>query len=219
MTPEIPDSWPVDELPMLEVPVFPLPDLWLFPFVVLPLHVFEPRYREMVEDSLDGPGRIVIATVQEGAEGEISGSPPFYPVAGLGEIGRHERVEDGRFYIWLFGLGRVRVEEIESDRLYRRVRATPLEEIQVPRHRREDLREELMEAVLVRTHGEATLPPQTPLMHLVDLLLMRMRPQGLDMLAIYGEPDREKRALSALEMHRVLPVPPPPKEDEEDSDG
>lgn len=198
--------------------MFPLQDLWLFPYVVLPLHIFEPRYRQMIEDSLDGPGRLVVATVQEGSDVDQPDPPPFYPLAGLGEIGRHERLPDGRFYIWLFGLGRVHIEEIDSDKPYRRVRATALEEIEVPRTRQEKLREELLQAVLVRTYGEASVPPQIPMTHLIDLLLMRMRPSGADMFTIYAEPDREKRALAALEMHRVLPVPPPPIEDEDGED-
>ena len=55
------------------VPLFPLPRVWLFPYVVLPLYVFEERYRQMIEDSLDGPGRIVLGTVEQGASpGEIA---------------------------------------------------------------------------------------------------------------------------------------------------
>ena len=69
-------------------PMFPLGTV-LFPSMVLPLHVFEPRYRAMVEDLLDSPGRLVIATVPEEHVAELPGSPPVYPVAGLGEIGRH----------------------------------------------------------------------------------------------------------------------------------
>lgn len=215
MSEPIPESWPVEEAPALEVPVFPLKDLWLFPYVVLPLHVFEPRYRQMVEDSLDGPGRIVVATVREDWEGDMSGSPPIYPVGGLGEIGRHERLDDGRFHVWLFGLGRVRIQEVESDRLYRKVRARPLEEIEVPLTRQDDLRKQLLEAVLVRTHGAAPIPPHIPIHHLVDLLLMRLRPSGEEMLRVYAEPDREKRANLALEMHEVEPVPPPPEPEED----
>ena len=50
--------------------------MWMFPYVVLPLQIFEDRYRSMVEDSLDGPGRIVLGTVMDGHEEELKGSPP-----------------------------------------------------------------------------------------------------------------------------------------------
>ena len=60
------------------VPLFPLPNLWLFPSVVLPLHVFEERYRQMIEDSLDGVGRLVLGTIQAGHELDSAGSPPVF---------------------------------------------------------------------------------------------------------------------------------------------
>ena len=50
----------LERVPARIVPLFPLPNVWLFPAIVLPLHVFEQRYRQMVEDCLDGPGRIVL---------------------------------------------------------------------------------------------------------------------------------------------------------------
>ncbi|HTF88708.1 MAG TPA: LON peptidase substrate-binding domain-containing protein, partial [Planctomycetota bacterium] len=100
------------------VPMFPLQDVYLFPGTFIPLHIFEPRYRQMVEDSLDGPGRIVIASPLEDGTGSFAATPPVHPIAGLGEIARHERLEDGRFMIWLAGLTRVRiVGELNTDRL------------------------------------------------------------------------------------------------------
>ena len=99
---------------------------------MLPLHIFEPRYRQMVSDLLDRHGRLVMGTIVDGQADEAIGAPKFHEVAGLGEIGRHEELADGRFLIWLIGLGRVRVAEIPSDRLYRRVKIEPLEEWDVP---------------------------------------------------------------------------------------
>src|SRR6185436_5860025 len=82
-------------------PMFPLQDVYLFPGTFIPLHIFEPRYRQMVEDSLDGPGRIVIASPLEDETQAPDAQPSVHPIAGLGEIARHERLEDGRFMIWL----------------------------------------------------------------------------------------------------------------------
>src|SRR5262245_65679446 len=104
MTDAVPDAWPPPPAVTRVLPVFPLPGVWLFPHVVLPLHIFEPRYRQMVEESLDGPGRIVLATVEPGQEGQLAGAPLFHPLAGMGVIRHHEKQPDGRFNILLLGL-------------------------------------------------------------------------------------------------------------------
>ena len=84
----VPSGWPPEEeLPQAKVvPLFPLPNLFLFPGTVMPLHIFEPRYRQMIEDSLDGPGRLVIGTVLEGHQDQLADTPPVHEIAGLGEI-------------------------------------------------------------------------------------------------------------------------------------
>ena len=187
------------------VPLFPLPKVWLFPYVVLPLHIFEDRYRRMIEDCLDGPGRIVLGTVEEGHEEDLAGAPPVYPVAGLGEIGRHVRLDDGRFNIWLVGLQRVHVREVESDKPYRQVETRPAEEIAVPRDREKALRENLVGAILERTKELSSVPQQVPVSHLADLLILRTPlPQGI-LNELYSELDSERRAQRALEEHAQRP--------------
>src|SRR5262245_23824108 len=113
-------------LPHRVVPLFPLPGLFLFPGTALPLHIFEPRYRQMVEDLLDTSGRLVLGTVMPGHEKEVMGAPPVHVIAGLGEIARHQRLNDGRFVIFVIGLTRVRLSEVDSDRPYRKVEVAPL---------------------------------------------------------------------------------------------
>src|SRR5262245_6226078 len=139
-------------------PLFPLPNVFLFPGCVMPLHVFEPRYRQMIEDLLDGPGQIVMGTVPEEHANALAGSPPVRTIAGLGEICRHERLPDGRFLVWLFGLSRVKIEEEPSTRLYRRVRIEPLLETAPPKEREALLRERLRHAILARCDEATTLP-------------------------------------------------------------
>ena len=211
---EVPASWPPDdevEVPRV-VPLFPLPNLFLFPGTVMPLHIFEPRYRQMIEDSLDGPGRLVIGTVLEGHHDQLLGTPPIHEVAGLGEIARHERLPDGRFVIMIVGLARVRVREVPSDRLYRRVEAAPLEEIPVEGYDAERLRDELVEAVLARTpdlrsHADK-LPDDMPVGHLADLLLLRMQLPQAAMQSLYSELVVADRARHALAEHARRPLPP-----------
>lgn len=112
---------------VLTVPIFPLPDVVFFPDTYLPLHIFEPRYRQMVEDCLRGGKRLSVVLLKPGWEVDYYGSPEIYRVAGLGEIVEHVRLPDGRFDILLFGLCRIAIEEeLRSGKLYRLVRARRL---------------------------------------------------------------------------------------------
>ena len=205
----IPDTWPPSDEPVQHavVPLFPLANVWLFPGAILPLHIFEPRYREMIEDSLDGPGRLVLGTVMEGHEEQVSGAPPVYPVAGLGEIGRHDRLPDGRFVIILVGLARVRLNEIESDRTYRKVEIEPVLETHADSSVDPDLRGQLSDAIRKRIQEEIELPKKVPLGHLVDLLTLRMRLPHSRLQEIYQETDVGRRAQLALVEHQVRPLP------------
>lgn len=111
-----------------ELPVFPLPNAVLFPGTTLPLHVFEPRYRQMIEDVLRHGRWIAVALLRPGYEADYEGNPEFHEVAGAGCLVRSNRLEDGRFEIVLEGRARVRLTEIPSARLYRMVRAIPCPE-------------------------------------------------------------------------------------------
>jgi Lon protease-like protein len=218
---DVPESWPPEE-ELRVLPLFPRPRVWLFPYMVLPLHVFEPRYRALVDDSLDGPGRIVLGTIALGHEEEAAGSPPLEPLAGLGEIGRHEKLPKGRYMIWVVGLKRVRVREVESEHPYRLVEVHPAEEIPVPPDEEVALRRELMEAILSRTPEKLSqpvqMPPKIPLSHLADLLALRM-PLPSDVVAqLYGELDVGARIRATLAEHAVRPELEEPDEDSEEPD-
>jgi len=102
------------------LPLFPLPRTVFFPKMVLPLHVFEPRYRQLVEDCQRGHGMLGIPLLRPGYEKEYEGKPEFFSVFGFGVITQCERLDDGRFQMMLQGLGRVRVlEELSNDKPYR----------------------------------------------------------------------------------------------------
>ena len=109
------------------VPIFPLPDLALFPNTLLPLHISEPRYRAMVTDSLARDRRLAIVGLKPGYEGDYAGRPAVHEVAGLGRIVKCERMATGRFNILLKGEMRVRIErELPSDTLYRLAQSVEL---------------------------------------------------------------------------------------------
>jgi hypothetical protein len=101
----------------LRVPLFPLPGAILFPRSQLPLHIFEPRYREMVRDAIDGVGRI--AMIQPHRLDDDN-KAPLYDVGCVGELVGVEELEDGRFNIVLLGSNRFRiVREVDIDAAYR----------------------------------------------------------------------------------------------------
>jgi hypothetical protein len=101
----------------LRVPIFPLPGAILFPRSQLPLHIFEPRYREMVRDAIDGAGRI--AMIQPHRLDDDN-QAPLFSVGCVGEVVGIEELEDGRFNIVLLGSNRFRLlKEAEIDAPYR----------------------------------------------------------------------------------------------------
>src|SRR5260370_35090840 len=113
--------------------LFPLPNVVLFPHLVLPLHIFEPRYRQMTTDALAGDRLIAMVLLQTGWEPHYEGLPALYPIACLGRIQAEQRLPDGRFNLQVRGLTRVRIlEEINDDKLYRSAKVEMLQE-QPPR--------------------------------------------------------------------------------------
>ena len=113
----------------ISLPIFPLPDLTLFPHTMLPLHVFEARYRAMVTDCLARDRRLAVVGLKPGYEASYEGKPPVYRITGFGRIAQWERLATGRYNLLLRGEGRARIErELPTDTLYRMVAATPLEE-------------------------------------------------------------------------------------------
>lgn len=115
---------------MVVLPIFPLPGLTFFPHTLLPLHIFEARYRAMVTDCLARDRRLAVVGLKPGYEADYDGKPAVYAVAGAGEIVRWERLATGRFNILVRGDCRVRIEiELPTDTLYRVVRARVLEDV------------------------------------------------------------------------------------------
>jgi len=110
---------------LAHLPLFPLPDVVLLPNTFLPLHIFEPRYRKMVRDALEGD-RLIAMGFQLGAA-EDEAPPPIAPIAGVGEIVLSQSLPDGRFHLVLRGRARVRIErELPSEEPYRMVAATEI---------------------------------------------------------------------------------------------
>ena len=122
----------VPQMQLPEVlPIFPLTGVMLLPGTVLPLHIFEPRYRAMVEDALETDrifGMIQPVAPQDDNRGPQPGadnlSPDLYKIGCAGYIEKWEKLPDGRFFIQLKGVNRFRfIQELELQRGYRRVKA------------------------------------------------------------------------------------------------
>jgi Lon protease-like protein len=193
--------------PQLIAPLFPLPGFFLFPGSIVPLHIFEPRYCQLIDDLIDGNGRLVLGTVPDEYTSQLPGSPPVHPVAGLGEIARHEKLPDGRRYlIWLFGLARVRVAEVPSERLYRRVSYEPLRETPIAEARRAALRAAVEQAVHARCKEIEELPADLADACLVDILIQKLQLPAHETMRLYSESDMERRAHCALVAHASKPV-------------
>jgi uncharacterized protein len=136
------------------LPLFPLPNAVLFPNVFLPLHIFEPRYREMVGYALATDRLIGMALLRPGWQSDYEGRPPVYPIGCAGLITHADRLEDGRYNIILRGLEKFRIVSENHERAFRLADVEPMHErvddsaraaIRGERHRLE---------TLIALHGE-----------------------------------------------------------------
>ena len=127
--------------------LFPLPNLVLFPHVLQPLHIFEPRYCDLLEAALADDRLIAMAVLAPGWEKDYEGRPPVHAIACLGQIATHVRLPDGRHNLLLAGVARVRLgEELPSATTYRSAPAALMydEHPPVPAEAVEALRQSLL---------------------------------------------------------------------------
>ena len=114
---------------LASLPIFPLPNCVLLPGGLLPLHVFEKRYRELTRDCLAGHQLMGVARLRPGYESSYYGRPPVYEKCGVGRIICSEELPDGRFALLLRGVARAEIaRELPAQRNYRLVEAHPLDD-------------------------------------------------------------------------------------------
>jgi Lon protease-like protein len=102
------------------IPVFPLPNVVLFPRVQLPLHIFEPRYRQMVKDASSKERPLIgMALLRGNWQEQYEGNPEIFPIGCVGEMVRVIPLQDGRFNILLHGLREYRITEEIFQKSYR----------------------------------------------------------------------------------------------------
>ena len=164
------------------IPIFPLPNVVLFPNVFLPLRIFEPRYRTMFADALAGDRIIGMTLLQPGYEADYHGRPPVYPVGCAGVITHSEPLPDGRSNVVLRGIEKFRIVDEDTSREYRVARVEPLPEVaneaerQTLKQRRHRL-EALLVAAIERGGADPRFPSAVPDEDLVNALSQYM---GLD---------------------------------------
>jgi uncharacterized protein len=153
------------------VRIFPLSEVVLFPDTLLPLHIFEPRYRKMLADALEGDRIIGMVLVKDP---EAEPQPTVYSVGCAGTIVEHKPFADGRSLVVLKGTVKFRIRrEIETDEPYRVVEAQALYEGPPPMDKVRGWREELHECVRDLVRAAAGEPDTVErLFEKIDLLSM-----------------------------------------------
>jgi len=126
------------DLPSI-IPIFPLPNVILFPQVMLPLHIFEPRYRRMVRDAQEQtPALIGMALLRGNWQEQYEGTPDVFPIGCVGEMVRVNPLPDGRFNIMLQGMREFSIIEESVSKSYREARVEwrpPMREVLADRDR------------------------------------------------------------------------------------
>lgn len=118
------------EAALADLPLFPLSQVVLFPRALLPLHVFEPRYRTLLKDVLATHGVLGVVLVPDARALDEHGHPRIAPVCGAGIVVEHQDLPDGRSNILVNGVARVKLEELPFVPPYRRARATVLGDLE-----------------------------------------------------------------------------------------
>jgi len=192
------------------LPIFPLPNVVLFPNVFLPLHIFEPRYREMVADALKNDRLIGMTLLRPGWQREYEGRPPVFPIGCSGVITHVDRLNDGRYNIVLRGVQRFRILE-EDDRLsYRRARIEQLPEaaccaedaaaIRSQRAKLDVLLAPAIERSLADIAGEARIPAAMSDEDLINALAQYLDLEPLEKQALLEQRSLRSRAESLVEL-------------------
>lgn len=166
-----------------EIPIFPLPNVVLFPSALLPLHIFEPRYRAMVADALDSERLIGLVMLRPGWEPHYDEAPEVYPIGCAGFITHADRLPDGRFNIMLRGLEKFRIlgerRAREGVERYRIARVESIQEVKsgttaashAARHRLEKLL-----ARKLHKHDHDFIPKDVPDADLVHAIAQHLEP-------------------------------------------
>jgi Lon protease-like protein len=201
--------------------LFPLPDLIMFPHVMQPLHIFEPRYRELLNEALDSDGLIAMCMLAPGWEADYEGRPPLLPHACLGKVVTHQRTENGEYNILLLGMRRIHIDcELPATKSFRQAEVTLLDDFCTEDN---DGNRPALQAALTKQfqnflpHGKSAdaalkelLATEIPLGVLTDLVSFALPMELHQKRDLLGECDIDRRAtmlLSALDSAKTEKEP------------
>jgi hypothetical protein len=188
------------------LPIFPLPNTVLFPNVFLALHIFEPRYKDMVADAVASDRMIGMVLLQPGWEREYEGRPPVYSIGCSGVITHVERLPDGQYNIVLRGLERFRIVEEDHSRSYRRAVTEPLVEYTMAGEDRAAIRsqraklEQLLAPATEKTGTDIKIPSAMSDEDLVNALAQYLDLEPLEKQALLEKDNLRARAESLVEL-------------------
>ncbi|HUK34889.1 MAG TPA: LON peptidase substrate-binding domain-containing protein [Vicinamibacterales bacterium] len=192
------------------LPIFPLPNVVLFPSVCLPLHIFEPRYREMVADALKHDRLIGMALLRPGWQRDYEGRPPVYPIGCSGVITHADRLPDGRYNIVLRGVQRFRILDEDDCLSYRRAHIEQLPEstcceadtaeIRRQRAKLDTLLAPAIERSFADMTGEPKIPAAMADEDLVNALAQYLDLEPLEKQALLEQRSLRSRAESLVEL-------------------
>ena len=192
-----------------DLPLFPLPDVVLFPDVYLPLHIFEPRYRAMTRHALGGTRLIGMTLLREGSASQLEGTPPIYATGCAGAVVHHDTLPDGRFNIVLQGVARFEVErELPGDWPFRVARVRWREEPDAGGLRasmtavRQQVERLLLPAV---ARGEVHMPQGLTDQALINAVCQALDIPAVEKLALLEKPDVLLRGQALIQiLERLL---------------
>lgn len=196
---ELPFSLPPDFNGVVRL--FPLPDLVMFPGNALPLHIFESRYVEMLEDALQHDQLITMATLLPGHDHDYHSRPPIAPVVCISEVTTHRRTDEGTYNLMIVGLQRARVaNEVEPVRSFRRASVELFDDqLELSETESVELCNELAKQVVQKLPGgkelaKALRDGELELARLTDIL-SHVLPLSMEVkLQLLGEPNVARRA-------------------------
>ena len=187
------------------IPIFPLPNVVLFPNVFLPLHIFESRYRAMVKDALKSDRIIGMVLLQPGFESNYEGRPRVYPVGCAGVITHSEPLPDGRSNIVLRGLEKFRMTGEDTSQPYRLAHIEAVPEVAtdadcttIKQHRQR--LEALLAAAAEHRRTEMRLPSTIPDQDLVNALAQYAAFEPVERQALLECDGALSRCLALIEL-------------------